>query len=251
MVRYSSYAALILLCLGCTVTAVAATPDPALQSFPSSDWGAVERSFLKKRTKFVPAGWRRRISLPSPPGPEKTKLEIAELLALMAIRVDRADEIRRQVDGAESEFLAVIPKLAELDERLVKSLVAETAYEAAIVIFYFKHKFSRVRPWTLAPQLVPIVPRPPQPAYPSGHATQGRLVALVLAYVLPTCRKRVTELGRRIGTNREIAGVHYKSDTTAGVGLAEQIFRLLMASPAYSRTIHLARKRLAGVICRN
>lgn len=220
-----------------------------LQSFPLSAWGADERAFLKRKPAFLPAGWKARIVLAPPPDDERTRLELRELLKLVPRRGALEAEISRQVSGAEAEFLSVLPRLDQRSSRALQTLIAATANEAAIAGFYFKRKFARVRPWTLEPRLTTSVPRPPHPAYPSGHATQGMLVGLVLGEVIAACRERFEALGRRIGRNREIAGVHYKSDTDAGFSLAEQMFELMKRSKPFRSLLAKTKRVVATLRC--
>ena len=59
------------------------------------------------------------------------------------------------------------------------------------------------------------------PAYPSGHATEGRFVSLYLADKVPFEHKgNIKRIGDDIGNSRQIAGVHYPSDTEFGHQLA-------------------------------
>jgi membrane-associated phospholipid phosphatase len=86
---------------------------------------------------------------------------------------------------------------------------------------------------------MPPVPVPGHSSYPSGHATQARLIALCMTYVLGLVRPAlpagdiaaITEtlaaLARRVARNREIAGLHFPSDSQAGQKLAEAAFAAL------------------------
>jgi acid phosphatase (class A) len=91
-----------------------------------------------------------------------------------------------------------------------------------------KQIYNRVRPSYLDPTLIPVVDVPLHPAYPSGHATQAHLRALVLSQLDPINRTAYMQSAERIARNREIAGVHYPSDSQAGVLLATQLFSVLM-----------------------
>lgn len=101
----------------------------------------------------------------------------------------------------------------------------------------FKEAFDRPRPSFLCPALLPPVPVPGHASFPSGHATQARLMARCVAYALRLAGLPYAErlpanatlkaLARRIARNREIAGLHYPSDSTAGRVLADAAFRVL------------------------
>jgi membrane-associated phospholipid phosphatase len=73
---------------------------------------------------------------------------------------------------------------------------------------------------------------PGHAAYPSGHATQSFLIARCLAAAVEggpsaLASEALDALANRIARNREIAGVHYPSDTAAGRDLAAQLFAAL------------------------
>jgi membrane-associated phospholipid phosphatase len=103
---------------------------------------------------------------------------------------------------------------------------------ATFMAMHYKHVHWRQRPSQLAPALMPPVEVPGHPSYPSGHATQAHLMAecaiLVLpAAMLPLFADNLRALARRIARNREIAGLHYASDSAAGAALAGNIHAFL------------------------
>ena len=65
------------------------------------------------------------------------------------------------------------------------------------------------------------------PAYPSGHSTQAHLIAHVLTALVPAKTHEIFTVAHDIARNREIAGMHYSSDSQAGERLAIVIFSLL------------------------
>jgi len=95
-------------------------------------------------------------------------------------------------------------------------------------VVHFKQYFRRQRPNFVFPELSPMINVPSHPSFPSGHATQGYLVALMLSEVLPNrtthFSQALLDLGKQVGENREWAGVHYRSDTLAGQTLAKHIW---------------------------
>ena len=84
------------------------------------------------------------------------------------------------------------------------------------------------------PALTPPLPMPGHPSYPSGHATQATLMANLVARVFATpdlpddprfhaMRLLLRAMAERIARNREIAGLHYPSDSVAGQVIAEAL----------------------------
>lgn len=109
-----------------------------------------------------------------------------------------------------------------------------------LTVMHFKNQFNRPRPSQYRPTLNPPVSVPGHPAFPSGHATQSLLMAeLVLAAMGralahgPTLQAEwkpyLHTLAYRMGRNREIAGLHFESDSTAGYELAHKIMQFLEA----------------------
>ena len=69
------------------------------------------------------------------------------------------------------------------------------------------------------------------PSYPSGHATQGRLVAKLIADEVPfEHRANIIRIGEDIGEGRMVAGAHYPTDTNFGHLLGDELYRLSKSS---------------------
>jgi len=102
--------------------------------------------------------------------------------------------------------------------------------------FILKREYNRGRPRQCCTQdLKPMFRHealdPLHPAYPSGHSTQTHTIALLLGKLVPSKQSALLLAAQEISRNREIAGLHYASDTAAGALLAKQLVDLLLASP--------------------
>jgi len=91
--------------------------------------------------------------------------------------------------------------------------------DVEIVVLALKKKFSRQRPSVVLPAIDPVVPVPWHFSYPSGHATQSIVLAELLSGLRPEAAERLQKLAFRVGVNREVAGLHYPTDTIAGFTL--------------------------------
>jgi membrane-associated phospholipid phosphatase len=112
------------------------------------------------------------------------------------------------------------------------------------VAMHFKAVHNRPRPSHLCPALMPPIPVPGHASYPSGHATQANLMALFVTDAMPPAIQAgvafdLTALATRIGRNREIAGMHYASDSAAGVALAASIHTYFAANSLATGTLPL------------
>ena len=103
---------------------------------------------------------------------------------------------------------------------------------ASVIGMHWKLEIMRPRPVQVWPGILPIIPTPPHPSYPSNHSTQAHLISTLLLDSLLSDRqcgigKYLSNLAERIAVNRERAGVHFASDTWAGIALAEAISKEL------------------------
>jgi hypothetical protein len=103
---------------------------------------------------------------------------------------------------------------------------------------HYKWEFRRARPSQLCPALLPPISIPGHASYPSGHATGAYLIAHCLKEVMPDAANDQADpndpdstpllrLAQRIARNREVLGLHYRSDSKAGKQLAKESFKLL------------------------
>ena len=131
-----------------------------------------------------------------------------------------------------------------------------------------KRLHQRPRPSQLSPALMPPIPVPGHASYPSGHATQAYLLSHLMAQVMPAvvttalgpaappppptvlpnglagpaAATLLHRLAERVARNREVMGLHYRSDSIAGQNVAADILPLLLACPT------MAAPPLNGVI---
>ena len=111
--------------------------------------------------------------------------------------------------------------------------INELKDQSNVIILSLKRHYNRPRPVALAKALgldLSFFPLKTSetPSYPSGHATQGRLVANLLADEVPFAhRANILAIGDRIGEGRQIAGAHYPSDTEFGHRLGDELYRLV------------------------
>jgi acid phosphatase (class A) len=98
-----------------------------------------------------------------------------------------------------------------------------------------------VRPDKLDPTLTPLIDVPEHPAYPSGHSTQAHAVAFLLTALAPDQKAKFESDALRVAVNREIAGVHYPSDSAAGRLLARQIVDLMLRDRSFAALVESAK----------
>ena len=160
--------------------------------------------------------------------------ELNDLLdAAREERADALDEIISQHDEFASYFLNLMS--AESGYPATAKLLTIVSFIGGFCGMYFKGKYRRPRPTMLCPALLPPLGVPGHASFPSGHSTQGHLMALCLQDALgeqasDDVKNNLQTLADRIARNREIAGLHYPSDSEFGKRLASGIRDLLMIS---------------------
>ena len=160
-----------------------------------------------------------QLQLPPPPRNDSltTSKEIHDLLIKKSARnASNQKDIENEIDTFHylTRFSNDVQEIKELNNFIIFS----NAY-----IIYFKKFFDRVRPRVLEPQIEPTIKPPGHPAYPSGHATKAYAFALLMSKKYPHRKDEFMRIANTIATNRELAGVHYASDTLAGLKLALQL----------------------------
>lgn len=155
--------------------------------------------------------------------PEDDSAESELLMGMKALRTEaRLAEI-------QVENLNPVPLLwhrARLDPAAYPAharWVLEAVADTEAVLIDLKRRYGRRRPSAVLAAISPVIPVPPHASYPSGHATQAVVVARLLTKLAPAANGDLMEFAFRVGHNREVAGVHYPSDTTAGFSLGWQL----------------------------
>lgn len=184
-----------------------------------------------------------------PASPKNTSNNTKEDLTLMHAYQDtrteeNIEEIKREINIYDAMFgqKSFAQLVDESSRPHTFELMKDVIELESPQIMKQKKIYNRVRPSYLDSTLKPVIDIPPHPAYPSGHATQAHLRALVLSELDPKHRDDYLQSAKRIARNREVAGVHYPGDSKAGVILAEQLFTKLMNNSDFAEHLKEAKK---------
>lgn len=236
--------------------------NPPYKFIKDKVYARFERSDLDARYKYfdlfvpsqLPSNWRTCLWI-APPPLGSTETECQQLVDLISLRDSFRNELEAQAESIVAMYDAFQPIAPISSDPIIRRAVNECMHELAQVVFCFKHQFSRTRPYqvsNLSPIFAPTDNRFPHHAsYPSGHASQGGLIAEVLKFIVDPyvdpesalLRLTIDEAAFRIGFSREVGGLHFRSDTLAGLHLAMQFFDLIRTSPLISKRLSDARDR--------
>jgi hypothetical protein len=202
---------------------------------------ALELRRLHQGTGPLGAPLRRfvweRLDIEAPPGPDRTRSEIEDLLDMQNNLQERE---RRRPDILLEATLDLMAFTRPL------SIEGQHGYAATYSLFFtilalceyvgliYKDRFSRTRPNQFDPRLRPMLPNPGHSSYPSNHAFQCFSIAYAFSSLLPEHpgSAELFNSAQRVAGNREWAGLHYPSDTEAGKELAQRFLPYLVEACA-------------------
>ena len=179
-------------------------------------------------------------------GEVEKELKILVYLS-MAERPRRLPEIVRQADDIRPYFYSLLG--GNMVGKAASSALIETGLAVGLMVaMHFRYKFNRARPWQIYPPLLPPVTTPAHPSYPNGHALQSLIIAKSLALATHNALEQpALAMARRIGENREVAGVHFLSDRVASQKLAGPVMELLKKTPRFKEILFRAGEELGGM----
>ncbi len=237
--------------------AVEKVPAPALVApaavtddlrFSMDDWGKI---FLDMH-EVGPRVLARDFEVSLPPFFANTSADTkAELALLKKFEAEERREDRVKTIRAEHSVMPLYRLFADNGfydfekAPLTNSLLASVDRDVTYFIMDQKLRWQRPRPTQLDATLTTVVPVPGHASYPSGHAGQSYAYALTLAKIDPARAAEYKALAVQIAHRREVAGVHYPSDSVAGRLLAEQVVEAMFKDAEIQKRLELAKKEYA------
>ena len=173
------------------------------------------------------------ITMGGPPS-NSSDLTKKELYYLLKIIDNRTEEDAEKFDKYDEHFSPHFIEYArENDLDFNEEELKNIRKEASNVILVSKFHFNRPRPHQLGVMLGTEIRSMDTesghtPAYPSGHAAQSRLMALILSDKNPDHKEQLMKLADDIALSREIGGVHYPSDNDFGKKVGDMLYSDLM-----------------------
>lgn len=184
---------------------------------------------LKKEFLFFPKDWKQYIKIVPPPllSSNQTKSEIIKLIKLQSQRTENnlvRINFERSLYGFKFYNIYYLDILTNPELKEVNKLFQFYLNDLSIITHKLKQTFNRVRPPFISKKLFSAITIPNHPSYPSAHAAQAYFISLVLSYVFPRNKSDFVNDAKKIAFNREVAGVHYRSDSNAGFEVGKQFF---------------------------
>lgn len=196
-----------------------------------------EEWIIPRTTYYITAEQQAMPDFPAPPEPgsEADRKDLSAVFALQQrLKPGQCDKAKMAAHADFESFFGDIspfPKPLPAEAAAIfKRVKTETDGVAADI----KDKFKRKRPFLRDPGLNPCLGRIGGLAYPSGHATISRLMALMLADLVPARRREFLARADEAALDRVIGGVHHPADIEAGKALADRLY------PRYKKSKNFA-----------
>ncbi|MBS1943309.1 MAG: phosphatase PAP2 family protein [Bacteroidetes bacterium] len=163
-----------------------------------------------------------------PPPPKDYLLDVQRLQVMSGLRTKAAvAAIKEEADDPTFKFWT-LAGIKPKDHPALDAAVKSAQSAAGVIVLDLKAKFNRTRANVIDPSLTTVVSVPWHKAYPSGHSTQMFITALVFSEAMPAKAQAFQKLAASVAINREIAGLHYSTDTDAGYVLAQQVWQAIL-----------------------
>lgn len=100
---------------------------------------------------------------------------------------------------------------------------AVAAYDGFAACWDAKYTYWGIRPDQYDTTYRPLVPTPPFPGYPSGHAMMSGMFGGLYAFLFPEDTSLFQKKAKDAAESRFQAGIHFRSDNEAGLELGHKI----------------------------
>jgi membrane-associated phospholipid phosphatase len=105
----------------------------------------------------------------------------------------------------------------------VQALAAIAMYDGFVACWDAKYAYWGIRPDQYDTTYRPLVPSPPFPGYPSGHAAISSVMAELYSYLFPADKAYFRQKAKDVAESRFQAGIHFRTDNEVGLEMGKKI----------------------------
>jgi acid phosphatase (class A) len=201
--------------------------------------------------KYLPPGRPDAIALLAPPPLPGSAEQAADMAEVVAVhQACPTNEAAAALSQRKFSLFTFTPAIGSFFQSgrfpKTEAFFQRVQTEAAAATSVAKNHWKRPRPYVLDPTLA-AGKLETSFSYPSGHSTEGMVLALLLAEVFPDRQDQILAVGREIGWHRVEIARHYPTDIYAGRTLAQAIVREFKMNPAFQHDFAEIKSELAAV----
>ncbi|GAA4460459.1 hypothetical protein GCM10023189_35600 [Nibrella saemangeumensis] len=105
----------------------------------------------------------------------------------------------------------------------IYAAVAIASYDSFVSCWDAKYAYWGIRPDQYDPTYQSLVPTPPFPGYPSGHAVMTGMIGELYAHFFPADRVQFQKIAKDGAESRFQAGIHFRTDNDTGLDLGRKV----------------------------
>ncbi len=105
----------------------------------------------------------------------------------------------------------------------VYTVLTVAFHDAEIAIFDSKYAYWGIRPNQYDSTYKSLIPTPPFPGYPSGHAGGAGTMCAVMEYFFPADAKQFHQLAQDCADSRFYAGIHFRTDNESALKMGAEL----------------------------
>jgi acid phosphatase (class A) len=171
-------------------------------------------------------------------------IDQADLLITLSVQASRSEDQKNEAIRDKTYSIKLMTDVIDPDFETkypnTFKVLTNADIDAYFINAMIKRANKRLRPFVQHPALVLPLFTVGDFSYPSGHASGMELQARILAKLFPGQMEALLKRARQIADGRVIAGVHYASDTEAGLALGDLLFMELETKSTFQKDLAAA-----------
>jgi hypothetical protein len=111
----------------------------------------------------------------------------------------------------------------------VYAIAAIGTYDGFVACWDAKYAYWGIRPSQYDSTYRPLVPSPPFPGYPSGHAAISSVMAELYSYFFPAEKAWFLARAKDVAESRFQAGIHFRTDNDVALAMGKKIGEVIVS----------------------
>jgi acid phosphatase (class A) len=214
--------------------------DPVTETTPAANpasEGPPEKPYYLAGTEDVWRNFPHKPDLGSP-------VDQADLLITLSVQASRTEDQKNEAIRDKSYSIKLMTDVVDANFPTKYPNTFKVLMNADIDSYFIntmiKNANARLRPFVQHPTLVLPLFEVGGFSYPSGHASGMELQARILEQLFPAQKDALLKRARQIADGRVVAGVHYTSDTEAGILLGDLLYTELESKSDFRKDLATA-----------
>jgi hypothetical protein len=112
------------------------------------------------------------------------------------------------------------------------ALASIAHHDASVACWDAKYNYWAIRPFQLDSTITPLFTPPNHPSYPAAHGCYSGAIARVIGRLFPDFADAMEARSTEAAESRIWAGIHYRSDVTAGLAIGRKVGDLVIEKAA-------------------